>query len=164
MEIYSNKFLEINSYLRLAAVVTLAVVTFALTFAVVPFAEWKLHLFQVGIFTSAFLFGPIAGAAVGALSGSYTGLFLLNNPWIIGGNAILGFSAAYLYTRTTPFKAAMGAFAIQLPYLFVTDVLFVGMSLGVVTMIALTLLVTNMLCAFVAASITPQLRMMLSRQ
>lgn len=164
MEIYSNKFLEINSYLRLAAVVSLAVLTFALTFAVVPFAEWKLHLFQVGIFTSAFLFGPFAGAVVGALSGSYTGLFLLNNPWIIGGNAILGFSAAYLYTRTTPFKAAMGAFAIQLPYLFVTDVLFVGMSLGVVAMIALTLLVTNMFCAFMAASITPQLRMMLSRQ
>jgi hypothetical protein len=163
MEVFSNKFLELNSHLRILAFATLAILTFALTFAVVPFMEWKLHLFQVGIFVSAFLFGPFAGAAVGALSGSYTGLVLLNNPWIIGGNAILGFSAAYLYTRTTPVKAAMGAFAIQLPYLFITDVLFVGMSLAVVTMIALTLLVTNLFCAFIAAALTPQLRMMLSR-
>ena len=155
--------MEINSYLRIGALLSLAILTFALTFAVVPFMEWKLHFFQVGIFASAFLFGPFAGAAVGALSGSYTGLLLLNNPWIIGGNAILGFSAAYLYTRTTPFKAAMGAFAIQLPYLFLTDVLFVGMSLTIVTMIALTLLVTNMFCALMAAALTPQLRMMLSR-
>jgi uncharacterized membrane protein len=163
MELYSNKFLEMNSFLRIFALLSLAVLTFALTFAVVPFMEWKLHLFQVGIFTTAFLFGPFAGAAVGALSGSYTGLFVLSNPWIIGGNAILGFSAAYLYTRTTPFKAAMGAFAIQLPYLFITDILFVGMPLAIVTMIALTLLVTNIFCAFIAATLTPQLRMMLSR-
>ena len=163
MEINSNKFLELNSYFRVFALVSLAVLTFALTFAVLPFAEWKIHFFQAGIFTTAFLFGPIAGAIVGALSSSYNGLFLISNPWIIGGNAILGFSAAYLYTKTTPFKAAMGAFAIQLPYLFITDVLFVNMPLAVVTMIALTLLVTNMICAYVAVSLTPQLRFFLGR-
>lgn len=163
MEIYSNKFLEVNSYLRVFALISLAVLTFALTFMVIPFAEWRMHFFQAGIFTAAFLFGPFAGAVVGALSGSYTGLFILNNPWIIGGNALLGFSAAYLYTRTTPFKAAMGAFAIQLPYLFITDVLFVNMPLTIVMMIATTLLITNIICALIASSITPQLRLMLSR-
>jgi uncharacterized membrane protein len=163
MELYHDKFLELNSHLRIFAFATLAILTFALTFAVVPFMEWRMHFFQLGIFLAAFLFGPFAGAAVGAISGSYTGLFVLSNPWIIGGNAILGFSAAYLYTRTTPFKAAMGAFAIQLPYLFLTDILFVGMPLAIVTMIALTLLVTNLLCAFMAASMLPQLRLLLAR-
>jgi uncharacterized membrane protein len=163
MELYYDKFLPVNSYVRVTAFIFLAILTFALTFAVVPFMEWRLHFFQLGIFLTAFLFGPFAGAAVGALSGSYTGLFVLSNPWIIGGNAILGFSAAYLYTRTTPFKAAMGAFAIQLPYLFLTDILIVGMQLSIVTMIALTLLVTNIIAAFGAAQLLPHLRQMLSR-
>ena len=163
MEFYSNKFLEINSFVRLFALVSLAVLTFSLAFAVVPFMEWKLHFFQLGIFLTAFLFGPLAGAVVGALSSSYNGLFVINNPWIIGGNAILGLSAAYLYTRTTPFKAALGAFAIQLPYLFVTDFLLVHMPFPVVTMIALTLLAENLLCALAASIMLPQMRIMLAR-
>ena len=163
MEIYPDKFIPINSLLRISAFAALGILTFALTFAVIPFAEWKLHFFQMGIFTTSFLFGPFAGAVVGAISSSYNGLFVINNPWIIGGNAILGFSAAYLYTRTTPFKAAMGAFAIQLPYLFVTDFFFMHMPLAILGGVVATLFATNMICAFMAATITPQFKAMLSR-
>lgn len=163
MELYDNAFLPVDSFVRLIAFASLAVLTFALTFMVVPFAQWQLHFFQMGIFLSAFLFGPFAGALVGALSSSFNGLYMIHNPWIIGGNALLGFFTAYLYTKTTPFKAAMGGYAIQLPYLVATDVLFAGMPLMIVLGLAATLFAENLLCAFAAATMAPHLRAMLSR-
>jgi len=163
MELYNDRFLPVDSFIRAFALISIAVLTFALTFMVFPFMEWRMHFFQLGIFVSSFLFGPFAGAAVGALSSSYNGLFVIHNPWIIGGNALLGFFTAYLYTRTTPFRAAMGAYAIQLPYLVATDVFLVGMPFAVVAGIVLTLFAENIICAFVAVSMAPHLRAMLSR-
>ena len=163
MELYHDKFLPVDSFIRVVVLISLAALAFSLSFAVVPFMQWRLHFFQFGIFLSAFLFGPFAGAAVGALSSSYSGLFVLSNPWIIGGNAILGFFAAYLYTRTTPFKAALGAYAIQLPYLLVTDIFFVGMPLMVVLGVVLTLFAENLLCAFMATAMAPHIRALLAR-
>ena len=163
MEFYDNKFLPMDSFVRILALVSIAALTFALSFIMLPFMGWQLHFFQLGIFLSAFLFGPFAGAFVGALSSSYNGLLVIHNPWIIGGNALLGFFAAYLYTRTTPFKAAMAAYAIQLPYLLATDVLFVGMPLMVVLGLAATLLAENVLCAFMAITMAPHVKALLSR-
>jgi uncharacterized membrane protein len=163
MEIYDDKFLPVDSFVRIFALVSIAVLTFLLTFIVVPFAQWQLHFFQLGIFLSAILFGPFVGALVGALSSSYNGMFIIHNPWIIGGNALLGFFTAYLYTKTTPFKAAMGAYAIQLPYLLATDVLFAGMPLMVVAGLVATLFFENIICAFVAVSMAPHMRALISR-
>ncbi len=163
MELFNGAFLPVDSFARVSALVALAALAFGLSFAVVPLAGWQAHFFQLGIFASAFVFGPLAGAAVGALSSSYGALLVLHNPWMIIGNAILGFSAAWLYTRTTPFKAAMGAFALQLPWLAATDVFLMGMPVAAVAGIAMTLFAENVLCALVAASVAPQLRMLLSR-
>ncbi len=163
MELYDNKFLPMDSFVRIFALASIAVLTFSLSFMVLPFMSWEFHFFQLGIFLSAFLFGPFAGAVVGAFSSSYNGLFIIHNPWIIGGNALLGFSAAYLYTKTTPFKAAMAAYAIQLPYLVATDVLFAGMAPMIVLGLAATLLAENVLCAFMAVSMAPHVKALLSR-
>lgn len=162
MEKYEDAFIPVDSFWRVAAVVSLAVVTFLLAFEIFPFAGLQLHIFQLGIFLVAFIFGPLAGGVVGALSSSYSALLVINNPWVIGGNVILGIAAAYLYTRTTPFRAALGAFAIQLPYVALTDIFFVGMPAQVVGMIALTLLVENIVCAFMASQLAPHLRALLA--
>ena len=149
-----KEFLSLNSFMRAFALLSLASITFGLTFLVFPFAEWKLHFYQAGIFTAGFLFGPLAGASVGALSSSYNALYVLHNPWIIGGNAILGFAAAYFYTRMHPLKAALAGFAAQVPYLLVTDIYLTNMPVPVVAGITLTLLVANIICALAAWKIS----------
>ncbi len=158
MEIYYNKFVPVNSFASAAFLVSLAVVAFALSFAVVPFMQWQLHFFQAAVFASAFVFGPFAGAAVGALASSWSGLIVLHNPYILAGNAILGFAAAYFYTRMHPLKAAMAAYAVQLPWLVATDVFLVGMPGIVVAGIALTLLAENLVCGAIAMSVAPRIR------
>ncbi len=162
MEKYEDAFIPVDSFWRGAAVVTLAVVTFLLAFEIFPFAGLQLHFFQLGIFLAAFLFGPVTGGVVGALSSSYNAFFIISDPWIIGGNAILGAAAAYLYTKTTPFKAALGAYAIQLPYLLLTDIFLANMPLAVVGTIAFTILIENIICAFLAANLAPHLRVLLA--
>ena len=149
-KVEKREFLLPNSFMRAFALLSLASITFGLTFIVFPFAEWKLHFYQAGIFTAGFLFGPFSGAAVGALSSSYNALYVLHNPWIIGGNAILGFAAAYFYTRTHPLKAALAGFAVQAPYLWATDIYFMGMPVSTVAGITLTLLAANIICALAA--------------
>ncbi len=158
MEKYGDAFVPADSYIAVAGMISLALVTFLLAFVVFPFAGLQLHLFQLGIFLAAFIFGPLAGGAVGALASSYNALIVIDNPWIIGGNAILGVAAAYLYTRTTPFRAALGAFAIQVPYVVLTDIFLSDMPTQVVFTIALTLLAENIVCAFMASKLSPHLR------
>ena len=149
-----REFLSLNSLMRAFALLSLFSITFGLTFLVFPFAEWKLHFYQAGIFTAGFLFGPLAGAAVGALSSSYNALYVLHNPWIIGGNALLGFAAAYFYTRMHPLKAALAGFAVQVPYLIVTDIYLMNMPVSTVAGITLTLLAANTICALAAWKIS----------
>ncbi|VVB98704.1 Uncharacterised protein [uncultured archaeon] len=158
-----REYLPVNSFMRAAALVSLAAIAFGLTFLVFPFEQWRVHFFQAGIFASGFLFGPLAGLAVGALSSSYNGLYVINNPWIIGGNALLGLSAAYFYTRMHPMKAVAAAFAIQVPYLIITDVFIVGMPLAVFGGILATLAAEALICGFAAWKISEAARPYLAR-
>lgn len=155
--INSQDFIQVNSYRRAFALFALFASAFALTFMVIPFQEWKMHFYQVGIFGAGFVFGPIAGATVGALASSYNAMFVLHNPWIIGGNALLGFFAAYFYLRFGAFKAVLMAYAIQIPYLYFTDVYLAGMPIMAVHGIALTLLATNLVSVLAAGWIAPQI-------
>ena len=157
-------FLQLNSYARWAALLSLGALTFGLTFLVFPFADWRLHFFQAGIFASAFMFGPLAGLAVGAASSAYNGLYVINNPWIIGGNAILGLSAAYFYTRMHPMKAALAAYAVQLPFLLATDIYFVHMPVAVVVGLVFTLLAENIICGAAAWKISDAARPLFSKK
>lgn len=158
---YSNDFLELNSFKRMFAFSAVFALTFALTFMVLPFAEWKLHFYQAGIFTSSFLFGPFAGAAVGALSSSFNALAVLHNPYLIFGNAALGLFAALFYKRFGAFKAVLAAFAIQIPYLYYTDVYLMGMAPAIVGGIIATLAVSNAACALAASYFAPRIARLL---
>ena len=158
-----REFLPLNSFYRWSALVALGAIAFGLTFLVFPFSQWELHFFQAAVFASAFLFGPFAGLAVGAVSSAYTGLYVIHNPWIIGGNAILGLAAAYFYTRMHPVKAALAAFAVQLPYLLVTDIYLASTPISVEAGLAFTLLVECIICGFVAWKIADAARPYLAK-
>ena len=62
-----------------------------------PFAS-KIHFTQIPIFISAILSGPLAGLMTGAIGGLYMA-YTVGIPFIIGGLAILGFSAGVLAHR-----------------------------------------------------------------
>lgn len=49
----------------------------------------KIHFFQYLIFLAAVIYGPLGGAIAGASGSLYTAA-LLNNPYIIIGNIMLG--------------------------------------------------------------------------
>ncbi|MCX6772750.1 MAG: hypothetical protein NTV88_03190 [Candidatus Micrarchaeota archaeon] len=158
-----REFLQLNSFMRVLALSAIAVIAFGLTFLVFPFMDWKLHFFQAGIFAGAFLFGPFAGAAVGALSSSYSGLYVLNNPWIIGGNALLGFAAAYFFTRMHPMKAVLAAFAVMVPYLIITDVFLMHMPVAIFGGILATLFIEAIACGAAAWKIAEVAKPYLSK-
>lgn len=158
-----REFLPLNSFYRWFALAALGALAFGLTFLVFPFAQWELHFFQAAVFSSAFLFGPLAGAAVGIVSSAYTGLYVIHNPWIIGGNAILGLAVAYFYTRMHPVKAALAAFAVQLPYLLLTDIYLASTPLSFEAGIVFTLFVECIICGFAAWKIADAARPYLAK-
>jgi len=80
---------------------------------------------------------------------------MISNPWIIGGNALLGFLAGYLYKRFGAEKAVLAAFAIQIPYLIITDVYLVHMPVAAVIGILGTLLATNIISVLIASRLSP---------
>ena len=153
--ISSEGFVPVNSYRRAIVLASLCAAAAALSFLIIPFYEWKLHFFQLGIFLAGFVFGPFSGALAGAASSAYNGLFILHNPYIIAGNALLGFFGAYFYTRHGALKAALLAFAIQAPYVWITDIYLVHMPQPAVIGILETLLATNIICAAVAGYFAP---------
>lgn len=162
--ISTKKFVLINSFVAVAALISLSLITFFLTFLVLPFQHLRIHFFQAGIFTTAFLFGPLTGALVGGLTSSYTALAVLHNPWIIGGNAILGFFAAYFYRKMHPVKAVLAAYLIQLPYLVITDIFLAHMPLNIVKGIVFLLFYENLFCGTAAMVIAPFIKNFLLTQ
>ncbi len=108
---------------------------------------FRIHLFQYLIFIAAVIYGPIGGAATGMIGSVYTAA-ALNNPYIILGNAILGFFAgAFFAAKNGIVVSVMAAYLIQLPWLWITDVYLVGMPLPAVKIAVVSLLVSNLLLA-----------------
>ncbi len=138
--------LAFNSWKRVLASLSIALLGFALTFFVLPVFGLRLHFFQYSIILNALLFGPFAGLATGALTSSYTSLFIMHNPFIIGGNALLGLLTALFARKLKPFYAVIAAFILQVPYIVLTD-LYVGMPLPVVSSILAVLAVEIVVCA-----------------
>ncbi|OIO20680.1 hypothetical protein AUJ17_05015 [Candidatus Micrarchaeota archaeon CG1_02_47_40] len=153
----NHEFLKMGSFGMVCAYSLILLLGFALTFAVVPYSGFAFHFFQLSIFISALLFGPFAGALTGALVSSYNGIFVIHNPYIILGNAILGFGAGYFAKRLGAFWAGIAAFAVQLPYLIITDFYLVHMPMAVLQNVVIALLVANVICALLASRIAPML-------
>jgi len=108
----------------------------------------RIHFFQYLIFLAAIIYGPSAGMLSGGLGSLYTA-FAMKNPYILVGNMILGgFAGYFMKKRISITYSVLLAFAIQIPWLFYTDVYLAGMPIIVVNSIITAIFVSNILCAY----------------
>jgi len=132
----------------------------ALGFLAMPMGPVTLHLIQLPIVFAGLATGPVAGGLVGFF-GAFIMAFTLAkpNPYIIGGNALLGFLAGALYLRMRRLSkrpvipqivSVFIAYLLQLPYLYVTDVYLMGMPHPVVLGIMGVLLVEDLISALIS--------------
>ena len=122
---------------------------------------FRIHVFQAAIFLAALLLGRWAGLIAG-LGGSVYVAAALSNPFILFGNALLGFFTGHIAEKGfRPVVAVMFAFAIQLPWLVVTDHLFMGLSWSFIGALVLSLAVSNLVWAVAAAWAAGPLRRLL---
>ncbi len=118
----------------------------------------NIHFFQYAIFLAAFTFGPYGGALGGLFGSAYVAL-KLGNPYVVVGNMVLGYAAGYLARRGwNPFRAAMTAYMIQLPWLVLTDIYLVGMSATAVSGVVVSLAASNMALAIFAGKSRQELK------
>ena len=119
-----------------------------------PFAS-KIHFTQIPIFISAILSGPLAGLMTGAIGGLYMA-YTVGIPFIIGGLAILGFSAGVLAHRLNvrPVLSSVFAWCIQAPYVFVTDYMWFVYSRFMPSTVALTVITTILITLTIEAIIS----------
>ena len=132
----------------------LSIEPFTITIAIGPFVS-KIHLTQLPIFISAALSGPLAGLLTGAIGGLYMS-YSVGIPFIVGGLAILGFSAGFFSTRfkSRPFLSSVFAWGIQAPYVFVTDYFWFVYSRLMPSPIALTVITTILINLTIEAIIS----------
>lgn len=110
----------------------------------------RIHFFQYLIFLAALIYGPIGGMVSGGFGSVFTAV-ALNNPYIIIGNIILGgLFGLFVRLKWNVILAVLGAYLIQLPWLWLTDVYLAGMGVKVVNMIVVALFVSNILWGAVA--------------
>ncbi|MBN2067247.1 MAG: hypothetical protein JW744_02155 [Candidatus Diapherotrites archaeon] len=117
---------------------------------------FKFHLFQILIFLAAMMYGKWGGALSGAFGSVYTAI-ALGNPYIIIGNIMLGFFTGIFAKRAHIALAVLGAFAIQAPWLYYTDLL-AGMPEPAVRGVIVALLFSNIAWAFVAGKAYKRLK------
>ncbi len=124
---------------------------------------FKLHTFQLVIFWAALIYGP-AGGALSGLVGSFYSAFVLSNPYLAVGNAVLGFFVGFFAKRGLPTVVAVWlAFAVQLPWLVLTDYFFAGLSMEFIWTLVMALLISNTVWAAVAAFTERPLRRFFGR-
>ncbi len=152
MQLYENLFGIPFSFRSATMLAFLAVFPNILGMVVVPTPfGFKFHLFQVLVFLAALLYGKWGGALAGGFGSIYVAI-ALGNPFIIVGNILLGFFAGLFAKRMHVVLAVLAAFAIQVPWLYFTDLL-VGMPEPVVRGVIVALLFSNVVWALAAATI-----------
>jgi len=109
----------------------------------------KLHFFQIAIFFAALTFGPLGGLLSGAVGSVYSAV-VMHNPYIIILNMILGLLVGiFVKYGFNIVLSVFLAYLLQLPFLFLLDIYLAHLPLVAVSMIALSLLVSNLLWAIV---------------
>ncbi|MFH1285809.1 MAG: hypothetical protein ABIH99_04465 [Candidatus Micrarchaeota archaeon] len=111
---------------------------------------FKIHTFQLAIFLVALSFGPIGGALAGAF-GSVFSAVATSNPYLLIGNVILGFAFGVLARMGWKvWKAVLAAYFIQLLWLIPSDLYLAHMPANVLTLLVISLLISDMIWAVVA--------------
>jgi uncharacterized membrane protein len=127
----------------------------------IPIGSTRIHFIQLPIILSALALGPWIGGLVGFI-GAATMAFTLPspNPFLLPGNAILGFLTGLFYLQLKKMRgrpiipqviSVLGAYIVQFPYVYVTDVYLVQMLSGfVLTVILPLLLIEDIICVLLA--------------
>lgn len=111
---------------------------------------FKIHFFQIAVFIAALIYGPKGGLLSG-LVGSLYSAFVMSNPYIVIGNAILGFFVGlFVRYNLNTIIAVMLAYSIQLPWLIITDYYLVNLPISFILRLILALAISNMIWAIVA--------------
>jgi len=118
-----------------------------LGFLTIPIGIAEIHLMQLPIILAGLALGPWIGGLVGFV-GAAVMAFRLHppNPYILLGNALLGFVAGMFYSRLKKMRgrliipqviSVLAAYIVQLPYVYVTDVYLMSMPAHIVLMLIL---------------------------
>lgn len=91
--------------------------------------ETSIHFSQLPIFVAGILAGMTGGLVTGAVGGLFAAFAVPGIPFVIGGLAILGWSAGFFTKRFRPLFAGLLAWLVQAPYVAVTDYVWFTLSL-----------------------------------
>ena len=132
---------------QIVFIAVMCAVANVLGFFSIPIGIAEIHLMQLPIILTGLVLGPGAGALTGFI-GATAMVFKLRptNPYILFGNAILGFFAGLFYSRLRNMRgrpiihqviSVLGAYVVQLPYVYITDVYLVSIPPAVVLTVIL---------------------------
>lgn len=123
--------------------------------------QWKVHFFPAAIILAALIFGSTGGLAAG-VAGSLYSAFLLGNPYLIIGNAALGFFTGLFYQKTDNLiLSVILAFICQLPWLVVSDYYLMHLSEAFILKLVVVLFLADILWAVLISAINKPLRKLL---
>jgi uncharacterized membrane protein len=125
----------------------------------IPIGLTTIHLMQLPIILTGLSLGSWAGGLVGFIGATSMAYNLSPpNPYILLGNALLGFLTGMFYSRLKNMGwrsiipqvlSVLGAFIIQVPYVYITDVYLMPIPPQVViTIILPKLLLEDVISAF----------------
>jgi len=116
----------------IAFIAVMCAVANVLGFFTIPLGIAEIHLIQLPIILTGLALGPGAGGLAGFIGAAVMAFRARpSNPYILLGNAILGFFTGLFYLRLKKIKgrpiipqviSVLGAYIIQFPYVYVTDV------------------------------------------
>ncbi len=127
----------------------------------IPLGLTSIHLMQLPIILSGLVLGSWSGGITGFI-GTILMAYTLSpsNPYILLGNAILGFFTGLFYSYLKKTKkrqiipqtlSVLAAYLIQLPYVYITDVYFMPIpSQVVLTVILPKLLLEDLISVLIS--------------
>lgn len=118
----------------------------------IPLGEAKIHFMQLPIIFAGLALGALAGGVVGFI-GAAVSAFVFPppsgpNPFILIGNALLGFFTGFFYFKLRSLEppiipqlvSVLGAVAVQFPYTYYSDVYLAALPAPLVLYTVLPLL------------------------
>jgi uncharacterized membrane protein len=137
----------------IAFIAVMCAVANVLGFFTIPIGIAEIHLMQLPIILTGLCLGSGAGGLVGFIGAAVMAFRLQPpNPYILLGNAILGFMTGAFYSclkkmRRRPIIpqviSVLGAYFVQFPYVYMTDVYLMSIPSHVVLAVILPKLLTE---------------------
>lgn len=145
---------------QIAFIIIMSALANILGYFAIPLGATRIHFMQLPIIFSGLALGALTGGIVGFIGAAVTAFTLSPpNPFILPGNALLGFLTGLFYFRLKKLKppivpqllAVVGAIVIQFPYTYFSDVYLAFVPSAIVLFTILPLLfVEDMICLFIA--------------